>query len=128
VSQGLPLVWADYVLLEQAVGNVLLNAATHTPHGSTVIVSTRVSAVDVTLEISDNGVGIKPEDIERIFDMFYRPAAARPGGSGLGLHIVKGFIEAQGGKVFAANRTEGGSCFSIVLPLLENAVPMEVAA
>jgi two-component system sensor histidine kinase KdpD len=128
VGSGLPLIKADFVLLEQAVSNILLNAAVHTPPGSPVTITTNCANEEMALEIADRGPGINPGEIERIFEPFHRLPAARPGGTGLGLHIVKGFVEAQGGRVRAANRHGGGAVFTIVVPAQEAALPAEAVA
>jgi two-component system sensor histidine kinase KdpD len=117
VPPGLPLVQADFVLLEQAVSNLLLNAAVHTPPGTLVTVSASLADQELTIEVADEGPGIRKEELDRVFDLFYRAAHARPGGTGLGLHIVKGFVEAQGGRVRAENRAGHGAKFTIVLPV-----------
>jgi two-component system sensor histidine kinase KdpD len=117
VAPGLPLVQADFVLLEQAISNLLLNVAVHTPPGTTVTLSAQVDQDQLTLDIIDDGPGIPDGELDRVFDLFYRTTHARPGGTGLGLHIVRGFIEAQGGRVRAANRSERGAKFSISLPV-----------
>ena len=69
------------------------------------------------LTIVDQGHGLSPHELERVFDLFHRGPDAKPGGTGLGLPIVKGFVEAQGGRVTAANRVGGGAEFSIWLPI-----------
>jgi two-component system sensor histidine kinase KdpD len=69
------------------------------------------------LEISDRGPGLPSGDLSRLFDRFQRGPDAAPGGTGLGLSLVKGFAEAQGGSVEAANRPGGGAVFTVRLPL-----------
>ena len=115
-APNLPLVKLDAVLTAQALGNLVVNAATHTPPGTPIELSARVEAGRLILEVADRGPGLPPEQLERLFDLFYRAPQARPGGTGLGLAIVKGFVEAQGGQVAAANRTGGGAQFTIRLP------------
>jgi two-component system sensor histidine kinase KdpD len=117
LTMGLPLVKADSVLLEQALANLLVNAAIHTPRETRIEISARVEAKELILEVADRGPGLPPDQLERIFDLFYRVPAAKPGGTGLGLAIVKGFVEAQGGRVLAANRPGGGASFCICLPM-----------
>jgi two-component system sensor histidine kinase KdpD len=82
-----------------------------------VIASARLQGEELTLEIADEGPGIPEAELDRVFDLFYRAAHAQPGGTGLGLHIVKGFVEAQGGRVQAENRPRHGAKFSIMLPV-----------
>jgi two-component system sensor histidine kinase KdpD len=72
----------------------------------------------VKIDVRDRGVGIPPEDLERVFDKFYR--VQRPGsvgGTGLGLSICKGILEAHGGSILASNRPGGGTVVTITLPL-----------
>ena len=117
VAASLPLVKADYVLVEQALGNLLLNAAVHTPAGTPVDITARLEGREVILEVADRGPGLPSDQLERVFDSFHRTPLAKPGGTGLGLAIVKGFVEAQGGRAWAANRTGGGAVFGICLPV-----------
>jgi len=117
VASQLPLVRLDFVLMEQALANLLVNAATHTPPGTAVELAARQEGRSLVLEVSDRGPGLPPEEVERIFDLFHRTPTAKPGGTGLGLNIVKGFVEAQGGRVRAANRVGGGAVFLITLPV-----------
>ena len=117
LGPGLPLVRMDFVLMQQALANLLLNAAVHTPPGTEVQVNAAVEADALALTVADNGSGLPPDTLPLIFDKFYRAPAAAAGGTGLGLAIVKGFVEAQGGRVKAGNRPAGGAVFTIRLPL-----------
>jgi two-component system sensor histidine kinase KdpD len=117
VAAGLPLARMDYVLMEQALTNLLSNAAHHTPPGTPVEVSARVADGVLLLAVADRGPGFPEGAIPRLFDKFYRGPAAPTGGTGLGLSLVKGFVEAQGGRVTAENRAGGGAVFTISLPL-----------
>jgi two-component system sensor histidine kinase KdpD len=116
IARGTPLVRIDFVLMQQALTNLLLNAVVHTPPDTSVQV--RASAHDGILMISvlDDGPGFPRHVLPFVFDKFYRAPSAPVGGTGLGLAIVKGFVEAQGGRVEAANRPEGGAAFRIRLP------------
>jgi two-component system sensor histidine kinase KdpD len=118
LTPGLPLVRMDFVLMQQALANLLLNAAVHTPPGTIVQVRASGQNESLVLIVTDNGPGLPPEALPHIFDKFYRAPAAPAGGTGLGLAIVKGFVEAQGGRVEAANQPQGGACFRIYLPLV----------
>jgi two-component system sensor histidine kinase KdpD len=74
----------------------------------------------VSVTVGDRGAGLAPGETERVFDKFYRGATAPgPSGAGLGLAIVRGIVEAHGGRVAAENRPEGGAVFRITLPLGE---------
>jgi two-component system sensor histidine kinase KdpD len=113
---GLPLVQADFVLMEQVLANLLLNVAAHTAAGTRIEIAAQAEGDWLSLAVADTGPGLPPGDLERVFDLFHRAPDARPGGTGLGLAIVKGFVEAQGGHVRAANRTAGGAVFTLRLP------------
>lgn len=107
----------DFVLTQQALCNLLSNAARHTPPGTAVEVSASVRGDSLLLAVADGGPGVAPDVLPRIFDKFYRAPNAATGGTGLGLSLVKGFAEAQGGGVTAENRAEGGLVFTVRLPL-----------
>ena len=117
VALNLPLVQMDYVLMEQALSNLLHNAALHTPPGTRVRITAQVDGNDLLLSVGDRGPGLPPGDLERVFDKFYRAPGAAPGGTGLGLSIVRGLVEAQGGVVRAENRANGGARFIIRMPI-----------
>jgi two-component system, OmpR family, sensor histidine kinase KdpD len=117
VAPGVPLVRMDFVLMEQALANLLLNAAVHTPPGTAVQINAAVEADALILTVADNGPGLPPEALPLLFDKFYRAPTAPAGGTGLGLAIVKGLVEAQGGRVKADNRPGGGAVFTIRLAL-----------
>ena len=116
VPNGLPLVRMDSVLTEQALANLLFNAALHTPAGSPVRVTATLAEHALELAVADRGPGIPAETQARIFDKFFRAPGAPAGGIGLGLSIVKGFAEAQGGRVSVGNRPGGGAVFTLTLP------------
>jgi two-component system sensor histidine kinase KdpD len=119
VAAGLPLARMDFVLMQQVLTNLLLNAALHTPAGTAVRLSAFVEAGSLVLSVADNGRGFPPEALPLIFEKFYRGPGAPAGGTGLGLTIVKGFVEAQGGQIKADNRPGGGASFTIRMPLSE---------
>jgi two-component system sensor histidine kinase KdpD len=82
-------------------------------------VRARLAGKELILTVADRGPGLSANELERVFDLFHRGPEAKPGGTGLGLPIVKGFVEAQGGRVTAGNRPGGGAEFSIHLPVPE---------
>ncbi len=120
IASSLPLVKMDAVLTAQALGNVIANAAAHTPSGTPIEISAQIENRNLVMEVADRGRGLPPDQLDRVFDMFHRTLQARPGGTGLGLAIVRGFIEAQGGSVTAANRPDGGAQFTIRLPAADS--------
>jgi two-component system sensor histidine kinase KdpD len=107
----------DFVLTQQALSNLLSNAARHTPPGTPVEVSASVRDGSLLQVVADRGPGLPPGILPRIFDKFYRAPNAPTGGTGLGLSLVKGFAEAQGGSVTAENGPGGGMVFTLRLPL-----------
>jgi two-component system sensor histidine kinase KdpD len=120
------LVRLDFSLIQHALANLLLNAATHTPAGTAIEVTAQRAEQDLVLSVADRGPGIAPANLPRIFDKFFRAPGAPAGGSGLGLTIVKGFVEAHGGSVSAENRPGGGAVFTIRLP--QSAKPPTIEA
>jgi two-component system, OmpR family, sensor histidine kinase KdpD len=117
VAPGLPLVRMDFVLMQQALTNLLLNASFHTPPGTPVQLRALIESDALLLTVSDDGPGLPTDVAPFIFDKFYRAPSAPAGGTGLGLAIVKGFVEAQGGQVHAENKPGGGARFTIRLPV-----------
>jgi two-component system sensor histidine kinase KdpD len=117
LAPGLPIIKTDFVFLQQALMNLLSNAALHTPAGTAVELRVWKTREALLLSVSDRGPGLDPPSIERVFDKFYRAPDAPTGGTGLGLSLVKGFVEALGGAVAAENQTGGGVKFTITLPL-----------
>ena len=115
----------DFSLVQHAVANLLVNAATHTPSGTPVQVEAQFADGIMAVSVADRGPGLSDEVLPRIFDKFFRAPDVPTGGSGLGLTIAKGFIEAQGGTIAAANRPGGGAIFSLRLPRTEKPPPVE---
>jgi two-component system sensor histidine kinase KdpD len=119
LDSNLPLIRADFTLLQQALANLLINAATHTPAETRIEISACRAGGELRLRVADTGPGLPPDHVGRVFDLFHRPPGSKPGGTGLGLAIVKGFVEAQGGRVQASNQTTGGAAFDIYMPITE---------
>jgi len=121
LPQGLPMLRLDLFLMEHAVANVLDNAAKFSSPGAAVEVSARRDADAVLLEIADSGRGIAAEELDRVFDAFYRGHEAQTegaGGSGLGLAICRAFVEANGGRVSVESDGKGrGTRVQIRLPV-----------
>jgi two-component system sensor histidine kinase KdpD len=111
----LPRLWIDFELMLHALTNLLSNAAVHTPAGTEVRLSVKVEDGAVLFIVADRGPGIPPESIPHLFEKFYRAPSARAGGTGLGLSLVEGYVEAHGGQVKAENRAGGGAAFTIRL-------------
>lgn len=116
IPSDFPLVMADFSLMEHVVVNLLLNACIHTPPGTHITLkgTVDVQKQHVLLDISDDGPGIPPERADNVFDRF---VTTRPGGVGLGLSIVKGFMKAQKGSVSLVP-VDAGTCFRLIMPLI----------
>lgn len=110
--------------LGQVLRNLITNALRYTPAGGSVTLDCQVAGRDALIAVRDSGPGIKPEDLPRIFDRFYRGERSRAratGGAGLGLAIVKHLVEAQGGTVWAESTPGHGAAFFVRLPLAQAA-------
>jgi len=123
IPADLPQVMVDPVLLEQALANLLDNAAKYSPPGSAIAVRARRQGDVVFVAVEDEGVGIPPDALPNIFDKFYRAKAAdsRVAGTGLGLAVARGFVEAFGGRLDAANRPDrSGAVMTLTLPIAQS--------
>lgn len=113
---------ADKDMISQVIINLLSNAVKYTPENGTVSVHSEVNEADevVRVTVSDTGIGIPPEDVEHVFDKFFRVEANKKyaKGTGLGLNLVKQIVEkVHGGKVFVTSQIDKGSTFGFELPL-----------
>lgn len=116
IQEGMPLFKLDYGLTEQVLRNLLINAVNYTPKGSVITIKASCEYNSCILTVADNGNGFPEGEIEKVFGKFYRLDSTVTGGTGLGLSIVKGFTEAQGGRVTLENVQGGGAKFAIELP------------
>lgn len=117
LPSDLPLVFVDPVQIEQALVNVLENALKFSPPDSLVEIAAEHGCGEVVLTVSDEGPGVAPGELTRIFEPFGRGSNVHdPAGAGLGLAIVKGFVEANGGRAWAEPRPGGGARFLLALP------------
>lgn len=120
LEADLPLLRLDPVLFEQVLFNLLDNASKYTPVTSEVRIEARREDSTLRLTVTDEGPGIREEDLDRVFDKFYRVEASgrQPAGTGLGLSICRGFVEAMDGRIVASNRPDrSGAVFVITLPI-----------
>ncbi len=117
----LPIVAGESTYVEQIVRNLLNNAAKYTPPGSHVTISARQREGAVEVRVVDDGPGIAPSSLERIFELFYRdPESSRAvAGSGIGLFVCASLVEAMGGRIWARQPAEGGSEVGFTLRVLE---------
>jgi two-component system phosphate regulon sensor histidine kinase PhoR len=122
VADDAGTVSGDPAKLQDALRNLLENATNYSPEGSRIVLCARREGKHITLAVIDEGPGIPPEDLARVFERFYRVDKSRtregkdPGGTGLGLSIVRHLVELHGGRVMAANRPARGAVFTIELP------------
>ena len=117
VQDEMPLVKLDFGLVEQALTNLVHNAAVHTPEGSSITIDAKVEERQCVLVVADGGPGLAKDDLPKVFEKFYRAEGMKSGGSGLGLTIAKGFAEAHKGTLTARNRDSGGAEFTLKIPL-----------
>ncbi|MNP55658.1 Sensor protein KdpD [compost metagenome] len=120
VPEPLPLLYVHAALIEQALVNVLENAARFSPGNGRLQVSVEADEAELRFAVSDQGPGIPPQEREKIFDMFYTAARGDRGGqgTGLGLAICQGMVGAHGGRVTVGEGLDGrGATLTLHLPL-----------
>jgi signal transduction histidine kinase len=132
VPGELPKVWADRTRVGQVLTNLLSNAHKYTPEGGEIVLGAAASANQwdpagaarvVHLWVKDNGIGINPEDQEKIFQKFFRSEdskAREAPGTGLGLNITKSLVEMQGGRIWFESEFRKGTTFHFTIPVAEN--------
>ncbi len=124
LQPDLPMLDMDVVLFEPVLFNLLDNASKYAPAGSLITIKAWQDGGRVVVQVLDEGPGIPPADLERVFDKFYRVGGAdrRRAGTGLGLAICRGFIESMRGSITASNRTDrSGTVFTLTLPVFAEA-------
>lgn len=123
IPDDLPFANADPLLLEQALVNLLDNAVKYSPVGSEILVTARTMDDRIVLTVEDEGPGIPLSELPHIFDKFYRVRKADHGvaGTGLGLSVARGFVEAFGGTLAAGNRSDrSGAIFTLTIPTINS--------
>ncbi|HCI81891.1 MAG TPA: hypothetical protein DHW02_19620 [Ktedonobacter sp.] len=127
IPDDLPPVELDYLQIDQVLTNLIENAIRYTPVESPIEVSVERKKDEVVMRVADRGPGIPAADREHVFDKFYRVLgnARNPNypttGSGLGLAVCKGLVEAHGGRIWTEPREGGGAVFLVTLPILPTA-------
>lgn len=118
IEKDLPLAHGDTYRVEQILGNLLSNAQKFTPDGGKILIRVRKEDGMLLTEVTDTGIGIRPEDIPKLFTRFYQvqAVAGRVKGTGLGLSIAKSLVEAQGGAIGVRSEWGRGSTFWFTLP------------
>ncbi len=117
------MVDGDPERLRQLIMILVDNAVRHSPRGGEVGVTVRAGAPIVSVEVSDQGAGVRPEDMPHVFDRFWRAPGAPSGGTGLGLSIGKWIVDRHGGRIGVANAETGGAVFRVELPAAKVVAP-----
>jgi two-component system sensor histidine kinase KdpD len=118
IDPCLPLVPMDQVLIVQVLTNLADNALKYSPVDSPIEIDARLNDGQLEIRVADRGKGIQEQDLERVFEKFFRQASPEgPRGAGLGLSICKGFVNAHGGRIWARCRRRGGTEISFFLPM-----------
>lgn len=115
-NEHLPFFRLDRGLMEQVFHNIIYNAILYTPENTIIVIGALHHNDNCVITISDNGNGFPETDLQYAFDKFYRLPYSKTGGSGLGLSIAKGFVEAHNGNIKLENNKEGGAIFTITIP------------
>jgi two-component system sensor histidine kinase KdpD len=122
LPDNLPLVRVDASLIEQVLGNLLENAARHTPPRTLIRLKAQNQGTQLVISVEDFGPGLPEGDLERIFDKFHR-------GAGLGLAICRAIVQLHGGRIWAERLPGVGTAFRFTLPLeAQPAMPSEALA
>jgi two-component system, OmpR family, sensor histidine kinase KdpD len=116
LPEELPPVHLDYSEVDQVLSNLIENAAKYSPGDAEILVTATVREGSLRVSVADGGPGISDEAMPRLFEPFFRAAGVRRGGSGLGLAVARGLVEAHGGRIWAENRAQGGASFSFEIP------------
>jgi signal transduction histidine kinase len=120
-SSDVPETMADPRRIEQVLHNLVVNAIKYSPEGTTVLVRVERRGPDVLVSVRDQGIGIPPEHQDHVFERFYRvdgTLARETRGSGLGLPICRGLVEAHGGKIWVESTANKGSSFYFTVPIV----------
>jgi two-component system sensor histidine kinase KdpD len=119
-----PIVDVDGGQIQRAVANLIENALKVSPRDEAVHVAITATRKEAIARVVDHGPGLPPDELERVFEPFYRSPGTASSGAGLGLAIARGFAEANGGRIWAESRPGQGATFAIALPIA--AVPAEL--
>lgn len=111
-------VWGDAMHIQHAIYNLLSNAVKFTPALGTITLTVTQDSLNYTVSVQDNGVGIKPEELDRIFEKFFTGSnTLSEQGAGLGLSLVKSFVELHGGQINVQSRLNTGTTVTMILPI-----------
>lgn len=115
-NEDLPLFKLDAALIEQALLNIIHNAIQYTPQHTLITINTTIEQDCMVITVTDTGKGFPENEVNKIFDKFYRLPNTKAGGTGLGLSIAKGFVEAHNGTIHLKNNVPNGAIFTISIP------------
>jgi two-component system sensor histidine kinase KdpD len=116
IPDDMPLVKVDFGLMEHVLNNLVLNATQYSKAGTTIRIKMYYDHNSFILQVMDRGPGFPPDELQNVFNKFYRLEGSISGGTGLGLSIVKGFVQAQNGTVTIENRKNGGARITVKIP------------
>jgi two-component system sensor histidine kinase KdpD len=116
IPDEMPLVKIDIGLMEQVLHNLVLNATQYSKTGTTIRIKIYYDHQSFIMQVMDRGPGFPPNELQNVFNKFYRLEGSVSGGTGLGLSIVKGFVQAHNGNVTIENRKNGGSIITVKIP------------
>jgi two-component system sensor histidine kinase KdpD len=120
LDEGIPLVKVDSRLVAQALTNLVENAAKYSSAESEILLQARVSEDQLLISVTDHGPGIAPDEVDRIFEKFYRSPRSldkKNTGTGMGLAIARGIIEAMGGRIWVESKPDCGATFTFAIPI-----------
>jgi two-component system sensor histidine kinase KdpD len=116
MPDDMPLVKIDFGLMENVLHNLVLNATQYSKPGTTIRIKMYYDNQNLIMQVMDRGPGFPRDELQNVFNKFYRLEGSISGGTGLGLSIVKGFVQAQNGDVKIENRKNGGSTVTVKIP------------
>ncbi|NJL24238.1 MAG: response regulator [Calothrix sp. SM1_5_4] len=124
ISSKLPVVACDAARVRQVIANLVGNAIKFTPEGGAIRVMATSTKEEILISVSDTGPGIPLEQLPKVFDRFWQATETKHLGSGLGLSIAKGIVEAHGGRIWAQSQIGRGTCFSFTIPAANGQIRM----
>jgi two-component system sensor histidine kinase KdpD len=120
MDEALPLLNVDSLLIAEALHNIVENAAKYSPAGSLVTIKAVIENAELIIRVADQGKGLTKAELEHVFDKFYRGQQRygyRKEGTGMGLSIARGIVEAHGGRIWAENGESRGAVFAFAIPV-----------
>ena len=131
LGEGLPMVKMDFRLIAEVLSNLIENAAKYSPDGSEIVLFGNVEGDVLTITVRDSGPGILPDELNHVFDKFFRGtsrSSRRVDGTGMGLAIARGIIEAHGGRIWVESTLDRGTTFAFTLNVETKKVSQPLAS